>query len=265
VQSAVSQQIKRLERELELTLFDRRARQARLTPAGEAFLPHARAVLAAEAAARTKAAALAATTHNVLRIGTSEGLGEHLEAILAILTERHPDVPIRLVAAHSNDKLNAVRAGDLDAAFVRAPNDTTGVSVLHLWNADLVAALPATHPASANPVIPLAALADLPVALSPPDTAPGVADLITQACVRAGFQPKPGPAFTNPQDLLAGPVATGTCWTLLYADLAAHIPTRRIAFRPTDPLITIPTTIVTRPTPSPLVTALLAAARGYHP
>ncbi|WP_331722883.1 LysR family transcriptional regulator [Nocardia sp. NBC_00511] len=263
VQSAVSQQIRRLERELGFTVFDRSHRQVRLTPAGEAFLPYAQAVIAATTAARDVATTLLAEGHNVLRIGTSEGLGEHLEAILALVTDRRPDIRIDLVAAHSAAKLAALRAGDLDAAFIRAPGDTAGLSVLELWDAELVVALPATHPAAAHPVVELADLADLPAALAPADTAAGVAELIRKACADAGFGTKPGPPFTNLQDLLAGPIATGRCWTLLYADVATRIPTRRIAFRPTDPAITIPTALVARVPATPLVAALRSAARAY--
>lgn len=263
VQSAVSQQIGKLERELGFTVFDRGYRQVRLTSAGDAFLPYARAVIAATTAARDAAAMLVADGHNVLRIGTSEGLGEHLEAILALVTERRPDVRIDLVAAHSADKLAALRAGDLDAAFVRVPGDADGLSVLELWDAELVVALAATHAAAAEPVVGLAQLAELPVALAAPDSAAGVAELIRRACADAGFQAKPGPPFTNLQDLLAGPIATGGCWTLLYADVAARTPTRRIAFRPTDPAIAVPTTLVTRVPATPLVSALRSAARAY--
>lgn len=265
VQSAVSQRIRILERELGLTLFDRGRRRVRLTPEGEAFLPHARAVVAAAAAARGSAAALAAGTRGVLRIGTSEGLGERLEEILTATSERVPDAQIRLIAAHTSDKLDAIRAGDLDAAFVRAPRDTDDLSVLHLWDADLVVALPAAHPAAADPVVALADLVDLPAALSPREPATGVAEVIRAACARAGFQPEPGPPFTNLQDLLAGPVAGGTCWTLLYADLAAHTPARRIAFRPSHPAITVPTALATARRPNPLVAALLSAAREVVP
>jgi DNA-binding transcriptional LysR family regulator len=263
VQSAVSQQIGRLERELGFTVFDRGHRQVRLTPAGEVFLPYARDVIAAATAARDTAATLVAEGRRMLRIGTSEGLGEHLEAVLALLTDRQREVGIDLVALHSAAKLAAVRAGDLDAAFVRAPGDTAGLSVLELWDAELVVALPATHPAAAEPVVALADLADLPVALAAPDSAAGVGELIRKTCADAGIRAKPGPPFTNLQDLLAGPIATGGCWTLLYADVATRIPTRRIAFRPTDPAITVPTTLVTRVTATPLVAALQSAARAY--
>src|SRR4051812_49871561 len=53
VQSALSHQIARLERELGAKLFDRTSRRVRLTPAGEAFLPAARQAL--EAAERARA------------------------------------------------------------------------------------------------------------------------------------------------------------------------------------------------------------------
>ncbi|SFW78803.1 LysR family transcriptional regulator [Amycolatopsis australiensis] len=265
VQSAISQQVKRLERELGLILFDRRPRQVELTGAGAAFLPHARSVLAAVTAARGAAADLAAGERRTLRVGTSEGLGRHLEGILAVLAERHPEARVDLSAANTGDKLDAVRRGDLDAAFVRAPRDTDGLSVLPLWDADLVVALPASHPAAAESVVPLAVLADLPAALAPAGTAAGVARLIADACVRAGFRPLTGPPFTNLQDLLAGPVAGGRCWTLVYADVAAHTPARRVAFRRPDPAITVPTTLVTRSAPAGLVQALRSAAAEYRP
>lgn len=124
-------------------------------------------------------------------------------------------------------------------------------------------ALPSTDPIAARRVVRLADLPDLPAAISTPESAGGVAELISQACAQAGFEPKPGPAFTNLQDVLAGPIATGACWTLLYRDLPAHTPARRIAFRPTEPAITIPTTLITRRPPIPPAAVFASAAREY--
>lgn len=263
VQSAVSQQIARLEHELGLALLERR-RHVRLTPAGEAFLPQARVILAAVSQARALAVQISAEQGRILRIGTSEDLGECLETILAAFTEQRPDVEIKLLAANTHEKINALRTGHLDVAFVRAPPELSDLTVSHLCNSDLVAALPATHPTAAQAVVPLTDLADFPIAFPTSETVAGVAELINRACARVGFQPRRGPTYTNRQHLLVGPVATGRCWTVLYADLAARIPTRRVAFRPTSPTITIPTTLITRtPLTTPLLTQFLDAARLY--
>ena len=60
VQPTVSQQVRRLERELGVDLFDRTTRAVTLTPAGSEFLPHARAIVGAEQAALEAMAALRA-------------------------------------------------------------------------------------------------------------------------------------------------------------------------------------------------------------
>ncbi|MFF4290526.1 LysR family transcriptional regulator [Streptomyces sp. NPDC001633] len=85
VQSAVSQQVRRLERELGAELFDRSARQVRLTAVGARFLPEAQALLAAEERARAVVAELTAGRSRTLRLGTSTGLGAHLDRVLDAL------------------------------------------------------------------------------------------------------------------------------------------------------------------------------------
>lgn len=57
----------------------------------------------------------------------------------------------------------AVRAGALDAAFVRALDDAPGLELLPAWPDRLVVALPAAHPLAAKPVSELADLAGLPL------------------------------------------------------------------------------------------------------
>src|SRR5271156_1980075 len=79
VQPAVSQQVRRLERELGVELFDRSPRRVALTGAGARLLPEARAVLAAAGRARAAAVAARAATPTTLRLGTSAGLGDHLD------------------------------------------------------------------------------------------------------------------------------------------------------------------------------------------
>src|SRR5712672_3278690 len=93
VQPAVSQEIRRLERELGVPLFDRSSRHVRLTAAGERLLPEARAVLAAAGRVRE----VAAGADGILRVGTSQGLGERLDRALEELRTTAPGLQVRLV------------------------------------------------------------------------------------------------------------------------------------------------------------------------
>src|SRR5260370_19870879 len=88
VQPAVSQQIRRLERELGVPLFDRSSRHVRLTAAGGRLLPDALAVLAAADRVRQVAADVAAGADGLLRVRTSQGLGTLLDRSLDALREK---------------------------------------------------------------------------------------------------------------------------------------------------------------------------------
>lgn len=217
VQPAVSQQIRRLERELGVPLFDRSSRHVRLTAAGECLLPEVRAVLAAAARARQVAAGIAAGTDGILRVGTSQGLGERLDHILEQLRKIAPGLRVRLVSAPVAERITRVRAGELDAAFVRAVTAAPGLELLPLWQDPLTIALPATHPLAAQPAIQLPQLSSIPLRLAPREDNPPFHDLIVGACADAGFQPLHGPPFTTPQDALAE-IGTGTA----HLDCALH-------------------------------------------
>jgi len=230
VQPAVSQQIRRLERDLGVQLFDRSSRQVRLTAAGERLLPEAHAVLAA--AERTQQAAAELASGGRLRLGTSQGLGERLSQVLDELARVAPTLQVQLVGASTERRMAMVRSGQLDAAFIRAMPQARHIELLPLWDDPLVAALPATQPLAAEPALDLRQLRDLPLRLAPCEANPAFHDFVTAACAAAGFEPVPGPAFTNAQDTLAE-IGTGApCWTALYAGAAEQTNASRVAFRP---------------------------------
>jgi DNA-binding transcriptional LysR family regulator len=226
VQSAVSQQIQRLERELGAELFDRSPRRVRLTSAGERLLPEARSVLAAAERARLAVAPAAG-----LRLGTSTGLGAHLDRVLAAFAERAPDVPVELFSLPVAERLARVATGRLDAAFVRSAEPPPGVRVLPLWPDPLVAAVPAAHPLAAAPHLDLADLAALPLALTPRRNNPALVDLVVGACHAAGFEPVPGPVNGSLQDTLAT-IGARPLWTVVYASHARVLHTPRVAYVP---------------------------------
>ncbi|MFF7970878.1 LysR substrate-binding domain-containing protein [Streptomyces sp. NPDC007905] len=259
VQSAVSQQIQRLERELGAELFDRSPRRVRLTAAGERLLPEARSVLAAAERART-----AVAPPSGLRIGTSTGLGAHLDRVLAAFAERAPQVPVELFSLPVAERLARVAAGRLDAAFVRAAEPPPGVRVLPLWPDPLVAALPATHPLAARPEVALADLADLPLTLTPRRNNPALVDLVVGACHTAGFEPRPGPVNGSLQDTLAT-IGSRPLWTVVFASHARVLRTPRVAYVPfRAPGLALPTGLaVSAADPPPHLKKLLLAC-GDH-
>ncbi|OKI01066.1 LysR family transcriptional regulator [Streptomyces sp. CB02923] len=281
VQSAVSQQVRRLEREVGADLFDRSARQVRLTTAGERFLPAARALLAAEERALAVVADLVGTRSSTLRLGTSTGLGEHLDRVLDALARLAPGLGVHLVSTPERERLDQVAKGDLDAAFVRGTDDGDPDGALRrvpLWPDPLVAVLPATHPLARNGAaqgVDPADLAAVPLRLTARRNNPALVDLILTTCHDAGFEPVsvPGPPAGSLQDSLAAIGAAGPAhpsWTVVYASHARQLRTPRIAFLPFRTPVALTTSLAVHRTAPPehldaLLTACAAAAHDLDP
>ncbi|WP_327675336.1 LysR family transcriptional regulator [Kitasatospora sp. NBC_00458] len=259
VQSAVSQQVRRLERELGVPLFGRSTRGTRLSAAGERLLPQARAVLDAADRLRRTAAAVAAGTDGILRLGTVQTPDGRLDAVLARLAARAPALRVRLRQAPPAERLEALRSGGLDAALLRAAADAPGLTVTPVWRDALHVALPADHPLAAEPSLRLAGLARLPLRRAAPDRNPGFHALLTGACRAAGVDPPPGEPFTTLRETLAEIGTSGTAsWTVFY-DVNGLPELPGVAVRPLAG-VTVTTSLVTPPgPPAPALRHLLAA------
>ncbi|MFE5870807.1 LysR substrate-binding domain-containing protein [Streptomyces roseifaciens] len=269
-QPAVSQQVRRLERELKIELFDRTPRLVRLTAAGQAFLPAARAVLAAEDSARAVAAELNSGSRGVFRLGTITGLGERLDRALEAFGEHAPDVRVELAALPVRERLARLADGRLDAVFVRggAPvfdsaSAQAGDELRRrlLWEDELVAAVPARHPLAEQSTVSLAELAALPLRLTERRHHPALVDLVLDGCRKAGFEPTPGPVFSSLQDTLAA-IGSGTpMWTVVYAGNAQLMRMPRVAFVPfSESGLRLPVELVVRGGASSRLVGLLQDA-----
>lgn len=128
VQSAVSQQVARLERELGVALFHRGGRAARPTPAGEQLLPKARAALAAVAVVTETAAALAAGSGGTLRLGSSRAFTGRVHRALDRLADQAPQVRVEVRQETRRARLEGVRSAALDAALIRGEEPSPGWS-----------------------------------------------------------------------------------------------------------------------------------------
>ncbi len=149
VQSALSHQIARLEKELGARLFDRTSRSVRLTAAGEAFVPVARQALQAAERARAEVEAVSGAVRGRLAVGAISTVSAvDLARELGEFRTRYPEVRISLRMEMSDPLLDAVREGALDVAFVGLTPGarTVGVREKVLARGELVAVVPPEHP-----------------------------------------------------------------------------------------------------------------------
>ncbi|WP_063017132.1 LysR family transcriptional regulator [Nocardia nova] len=163
-QSGVSAHIKALERELGQALFERRPRAVKLTAAGEALLPHARAAMNALAAGRASIDALTGLLHGHVGIGTITSISPRsidLPEILASFHRRHPGVDITLVEDTAASLLARLAEGNVDVAFTSLTEELNGdVRTRELHTERVVAALLPTDPLARESHLPLSACAE---------------------------------------------------------------------------------------------------------
>lgn len=174
VQSALSHQIARLERELGAKLFERTSRRVLLTPAGEAFLPAARQALDAAERARAEVAAAAGEIRGRLAIGAIPTVtAVDLPLVLRRFHQRHREVQISLRSGASEEFVERVRQGTLDVAFLGLPPGARpkGVRGRELARGDLVAVVTPGHPLAGEERVTLSRLAGEPFVDFPAGTA----------------------------------------------------------------------------------------------
>ncbi len=176
VQSALSQQLRKLEDELGVALFERTTRTVAPTPAGEALLPLMRQVLAGVDQIKFGAQAISGTIAGRLTVGMMEVPSESLDvaALMATFHTRYPEVTVTLRSGGSDLLIDAVRDRKLDVAIVGSnlPPTTGRLTFTKLFVEPLVAVLPARHELAAGGAvrhrpIGLAAVHRFPAGLRP--------------------------------------------------------------------------------------------------
>jgi DNA-binding transcriptional LysR family regulator len=191
-QPGVSAQIRKLERELGQALLDRSGRAVRLTEAGAAVLPYARAALAAVDGARLAVDELTGLLRGRVAVGTvtsvpSEDLD--LSGLLAGFHRDHPAVEITLTEDNSDRMVEALRDGRLDMALVNLGGKTLpGIETRVVTDERLVAAVSHDDPLAARTAVTLETIRERSLISLPRGT--GIRSLIDDACAAAGFRPR---------------------------------------------------------------------------
>ena len=145
-QPSLSRQIRDLESELGAQLLTRRARGIELTPAGRAFLDHARSVLAQVDAAAEAARRVAHPGKPCFVMGflTGHELTWMPEA-LQILRDELPNIDVMISSQYSPLLANGLSKGKIDAAFLRRERGAPDLAFRLLVKEPLVVVLPSNH------------------------------------------------------------------------------------------------------------------------
>jgi DNA-binding transcriptional LysR family regulator len=196
-QPPLSQQIKAIERELDVQLFHRRARGVELTDAGAAFLQDARLMLSQLDRAFETTRRTARGEQGRLCVGVTSTSPFHplVPRTIRAFSEACPMVSLTVEECLSNELVDRLRSERTDVAFIRASlADPDRLVVDHLLEEPMVVALPSTHALAQGPrdaAVSLKRLAEETFILyGPPGT--GMYDAIIAACHAAGFNPRVG-------------------------------------------------------------------------
>lgn len=145
-QSAVSQQVRAIERKFGVRLIERGKRYFVLTPEGRTFLDASRAILDAYDSLGNRLGGDQAPISGELRIATVFSIGLHeLPPCLKKFREAHPRIETRVDYCRYNEVCDAVLAGDADLGLVAFPTRTPGLKIMPLWRDKLVLICSPTH------------------------------------------------------------------------------------------------------------------------
>ena len=150
-QPSLSRQIRDLEYEVGTPLLVRSARGAEPTPAGRAFLEHARLALAQVEAGIVAARRAAAPTKPTFALGFLTGHEiDWLPEVMRILREELPSIEVKISSQPSPDLGEALTWGKLDLAFMRIEPKFSDLSFQTVMNEPIVVVMPSDHELAAR-------------------------------------------------------------------------------------------------------------------
>lgn len=189
-QPPLSAQIKGLEEELGVKLFQRSTRQVALTDAGRTFLERAEGILEAVEEAKEVAKGANEGVRGRLEIGfiSSATLGL-LPPAIRLFRERFGGIEIELRELTSAQQIDALYAGEIRVGLVRLPLRAPGLRFEPLQEESFLVALPSGHPLEALESVPLEAMVDQPLIFFTRQLMPSLHAQIVELFQRVGAFP----------------------------------------------------------------------------
>lgn len=146
-QPTLSTQIRKVERELGVELFERSSRQVLPTSVGESVLTHARSALREAETIRHVARLARDPASGTIRVGLFPTLAPYLlPHVIPGVHRRFPNLELLLVEEKTEVVLDRLRGGQLDVGVLALPVHDDQLHAEELFDEDFVLAVPADHP-----------------------------------------------------------------------------------------------------------------------
>lgn len=213
-QPAVSKRVAQLEHQLNTTLFDRIGRTISTTEAGEALLPHARAVLRELQSAQQSVRDLAGEVHGRLRLATSHHIGLHrLPPVLSFYSRAFPAVQLDIDFMDSEQAYELALRGEVELAIVTlAPTAIANIIARPIWDDPLDFMVQQGHELAGRKTLDLKELSKHPAILPGLNTYTG--QIVKGLFDRRGLKMQIAIA-TNYLETIRMMASVGLGWTVL--------------------------------------------------
>jgi DNA-binding transcriptional LysR family regulator len=192
VQSALSHQIRDLERELGVDLFERRGRGIALTPTGALFLAEAQGILGSVARASERARRASRGQLGTLKVGFQPVVARHrmIPAAFNAFRSENRAVELQLLPMTTTPQVEALQRGEIEAALLYLPAEQPGLETLRICVDDWLLAVPAHHRLARRPVVRMQDLVDEDFVWFPRSASTDWYDRWINRCMAAGFVPR---------------------------------------------------------------------------
>lgn len=232
-QPPLSQQIRQLERQLGVQLFERTQRSVKMTAAGEVLLTQARVVLGRLETAVELVQSAARGEAGLLRLGyTAASAYSLVPAVIRAYKQRHPAVEVTLHEQLSPEQLMELSERRLDVGLVRPFAARPNLIAEKLVEEQLVLALPANHRLAEHQTIDVRQLEGLALIGFSATAAGYFHDMIEALLRNAGVTPRIVQRATQPHTVIS--LVSAGLGVAVVPDASAHIHIEGVVYRELD-------------------------------